>query len=269
MDIRFDNQVVVITGSARGIGFATAKMALESGAKVARVDILEDRLTESAKELQAIGVCRDYVLDLKKVKDIGPVVSRIRKDLGEIDVLIQPAAVGPQRYAEDLTEEEWDEVFNVNAKGLFFMMREVVVQSMIPRKKGAVVNFSSIAGIAGMRRPLCSAHYSGSKGAVAALTRQAAIEWAHLGIRVNAVATGGVLTEMTMGIIGDKLPAAQALVPTGRLSKPEEIAAAVLFLASDYSGNTTNHIMVIDGGGYCSQADPGELTPEQIKAYTA
>jgi len=267
MNVRFNNKVVVITGSARGIGLVIAKMALESGAKVVRVDILENRLKETARQLKKLGTVKDYVLDLRKVKNIGPAVAKIRKQVGEIDVLIQPAAVGPQRYAEDMTEKEWDDIFAVNAKGLFFMMREVVVQSMAPRKKGSIVNFSSIAGIVGMKRPLCSAHYSGSKGAAVAITRQAAIEWARYGIRVNAICTGGVLTEMTKGLIGDKMAAATAQVPLGRLSKPEEVAAAVLFLASDWSANTTNHIMVVDGGGYGAQSDPAELTPAQIKAY--
>ena len=146
-------------------------------------------------------------------------------------------------------------------------MREVVGQSMRPRKKGAIVNFASIAGIAGMRKPLCSALYSGSKGAAAALTRQAAMEWAEYGITVNAIASGGVLTEMTLGLIGDSMDKATALVPLGRLSKPEEVASLAVYYASSLAANITGQIVVIDGGGYGAQADPGYLTPEQIAAY--
>ena len=267
MEIRFDNQVVVVTGSARGIGYAIADILVQSGAKVAMVDILEERLAESAATLAAKGEVRAYAQDLRKISGIPPLVERIRADLGEIDVLIQPAAVGPQRYAEDITEEEWDDVFAINAKALFFMMREVVGQSMRPRRKGAIVNFSSIAGIAGMRKPLCSALYSGSKGAVAALSRQGAMEWAEYGIRVNAVASGGVLTEMTKSIIGDSMDKATALVPLGRLSQPEEVASLVVYYASELAANITGQVVVIDGGGYGAQADPGYLTPEQIAAY--
>ncbi len=267
MDIRFDNKVAVVTGSARGIGYTCAEMLVDGGAKVAMVDILGDRLKASVEKLQKKGTVCGYEQDLTRIVDLGPMIGRIRKDLGEIDILIQPAAVGPQRYAEDLTEAEWDKVFNTNAKALFFMMKEVTSQSMISRKQGSIVNFASIAGLVGMRRPLCSAHYSGSKGAVVALTRQAAMEWAMHGIRVNAIASGGVLTEMTLSLIGNSIDKATALVPLGRLSKPEEVAAAVLFLASDWSANTTGQIIVVDGGGYGAQADPGELTPAAVQAY--
>ena len=267
MEVRFDNQVCVVTGSARGIGYAIAEILVDSGARVAMVDILEDRLTDSAARLAAKGEVKAYHQDLRKIAEIAPLVERIRADLGEIDVLIQPAAVGPQRYAEDITEEEWDDVFNINAKALFFVMREVVGQSMRPRKKGAVVNFASIAGIAGMRKPLCSALYSGSKGAAAAITRQAAMEWAEYGIRVNALASGGVLTEMTMSLIGDDLDKATALVPLGRLSQPQEVASLAVYYASELAANITGQIVVIDGGGYGAQADPGYLTDEQIAAY--
>jgi NAD(P)-dependent dehydrogenase (short-subunit alcohol dehydrogenase family) len=267
VEVRFDNKVCVVTGSARGIGCAIADILVSSGAKVAMVDILADRLADSAANLAEKGEVKAYPQDLRKIAEIKPLVERIRAELGEIDVLIQPAAVGPQRYAEDVTEEEWDDVFNINAKALFFMMREVVGQSMVPRRQGAVVNFSSIAGIAGMRKPLCSALYSGSKGAAAAITRQGAMEWAEYGVRVNAVASGGVLTEMTMSLIGDDLDKATALVPLGRLSRPEEVASLVVYYASDLAANITGQIVVIDGGGYGAQADPGYLTDAQIAAY--
>src|ERR1035437_8940971 len=153
MDLRFDGKVAIVTGSARGIGFKVAELMVESGAKVAMVDILADRLQESAKTLQSKGVAKPYVLDLTKVPDIKATVSKIRQEMGEIDVLIQAAAIGPSAAAEDITEEAWDKCFAVNTKGLFFMMQQVVVQSMAPRKKGSIVNFSSIAGMKGMRSP--------------------------------------------------------------------------------------------------------------------
>ncbi len=267
MDVRFDGQVCLVTGSARGIGYATAELLVDSGAAVAMVDVAADRLEQSAAVLAGKGSAAAYPQDLTRIGELAGLVERIRADLGEIDVLIQPAAVGPQAYAQDITEQEWDGVFAVNTKALFFLMREVAVQSMIPRGRGSVVNFSSIAGLVGMRKPLCSAHYSASKGAVAALTRQAAMEWAEHGVRVNAVASGGVLTEMTMSIIGDDLDKATALVPTGRLSQPSEVASVVAFYASELAANITGQIFVIDGGGYGAQADPGYLSPQQLAAY--
>ena len=267
MEIRFDNQVAVVTGSARGIGYQIADILVSSGARVAMVDVLEDRLAAAAAELAQKGEVKAFPQDLRRIAEIKPLVERIRAEMGEIDVLIQPAAVGPQCYAEDVTEEEWDDVFAINAKALFFVMREVVGQSMKPRRKGAVVNFASIAGIVGMRKPLCSPIYSGSKGAAAAITRQAAMEWAEYGITVNGIASGGVLTEMTMGLIGDDMDKATALVPLGRLSQPEEVASLAVYYASPLAANITGQIVVIDGGGYGAQADPGYLSDEQIAAY--
>lgn len=254
MNIRFDDKVAVVTGAARGIGFSCAELMAESGAKVAMVDILGDRLAESVKKVQKKGLADGYQLDLTKVSTIGPTTSRIRKELGEIDVLIQAAAIGPARVAEEITEAEWDAVLNTNSKGLFFMMQAVTGQSMIPRKTGAIVNFASIAGLVGMRAPLCAAHYHASKGAVVQLTRQGAVEWAQHGIRVNAVAPGGVLTEMTMAMVGtpEKMAAATAMVPLKRLSQPEEIASGVCFLASDAASMITGQILVIDGGSYAA-----------------
>ena len=106
-----------------------------------------------------------------------------------------------------------------------------------------------------------------NRARVIAFTLQGAAEWAEHQVRVNAVASGGVLTEMTMSLIGDDLDKATALVPLGRLSQPEEIAAAVLFYASDLAANITGQFFVVDGGGYGMQADPCYLTPAQIAAY--
>ena len=128
MDVRFDGQVALVTGSARGIGFATAELLVDSGATVAMVDVLADRLEQSAATLSAKGKAVAYPQDVTRVGELAGLVERVRADLGEIDVLIQPAAVGPQRYAEDITEQEWDDVFAVNTKALFFLMREVVVK---------------------------------------------------------------------------------------------------------------------------------------------
>jgi NAD(P)-dependent dehydrogenase (short-subunit alcohol dehydrogenase family) len=251
MDIRFDGQVAIVTGSARGIGFKVAEILVESGAKVAMFDILADRLADSAKKLQEKGIAKPYVIDLRDVSQIKATVAKVKAEMGEIDVLIQAAAIGPSADAELITEEEWDNCFATNTKGLFFMMQQVVVQSMGPRKKGSIVNFSSIAGLKGMRAPLCSAHYSGSKGAVAAIVRQAAIEWAKYNIRVNGVASGGCKTEMTMSLVGspEKMKVACELVPLGRLSEPHEVAGPVVFMASSAASMYTGQIMVVDGGG--------------------
>jgi len=250
MDIRFDGKVAMVTGSARGIGYCCAEVLVESGAKVALIDILEDRLADSVKNLQKKGAAKGYVLDLKKPADFASVVTKVRQELGEIDVLIQAAAIGPSAPAETITETDWDKIFDINSKAIFFMMQAVTGQSMIPRKSGSIVNFASIAGLRGMRAPLCSAHYSGSKGAVLALTRQGAVEWAPYNIRVNSVASGGCLTEMTLSIMGTPEGIAKAceLVPLKKLSQPIDVASGVVFLASDAAKMITGQTLSIDGG---------------------
>ncbi|WP_371379407.1 SDR family NAD(P)-dependent oxidoreductase [Sporomusa aerivorans] len=245
MDIRFDGKVAVITGGARGIGYACAEAMVASGAKVALIDIHAGNLQQAVQKLQSQGTVRGYQLNLAKVADISGIISKIREELGEIDVLIQAAGILSASPSEDISQDEWDTVMNVNSRAVFFMMQAVTDQSMKPRKAGSIVNFASIAGVRGMMPPLCSAHYSASKGAVVQLTKQGAVEWGKDNIRVNAVAPGGVMTENM------KAPPAalEQLIPLKRLSQPSEIAAGVCFLASDAASMITGQILVIDGGG--------------------
>ncbi|MBP2653982.1 MAG: family NAD(P)-dependent oxidoreductase [Firmicutes bacterium] len=249
MDIRFDGKVAVVTGGARGIGYVCAQTMVESGAKVAIVDILADNLAEAVKKLGQKGEVKGYCLDLSKVGDIAPTVSKIREEMGEIDVLIQAAGILAGAPADKITEAEWDKVMNVNSKGVFFMMQAVTNQSMIPRNTGSIVNFASIAGVRGMKEPMCSAHYSASKGAAVQLTKQGAVEWAKYGIRVNAVAPGGVLSEGMKNAPPEMMKNATEPIPLKRLSKPEEIASGVCFLASEAASMITGQILIIDGGG--------------------
>jgi 3-oxoacyl-[acyl-carrier protein] reductase len=250
VDIRYDGETVVVTGGARGIGYACAEKMIESGAKVAIVDIVQENLDAATKELGQKGTIKGYKLDLSKVSDIPAVVTKIREDLGEIDVLVQAAGLLSGSAGTKVTEKEWDSTLNVNAKGSFFMMQAVVNQSMIPCNAGAIVNFASIAGLRGMQEPLCSAHYSASKGAVVQITKQAAVEWGKYQIRVNAVAPGGVKTEGIKNVAPDDMSDLVVNIPLKKLSDPDDIASGVCFLASDAAAMITGYVLVIDGGGY-------------------
>ena len=245
MLIDFTGKVAVVTGGAGGIGYTCTKTLLESGAAVAILGRSQAALDKAVGELSAFGTVRGYALDLADVDAIAPVVTAIRSDLGEIDVLVQCAGLMGGKPGLEITREEWDAAQNTNARGLFFMMQQVVAQSMKDRG-GSIVNFASMAGIRGMHAPLCSAFYSASKGAVVAATMQAAVEWAELGIRVNCVAPGGVETPAMrdLGFPPDMLDP----IPTKRLSLPEDVANCVTFLASDKSGNITGQTIIIDGG---------------------
>jgi gluconate 5-dehydrogenase len=241
MNVDFTGKVAIVTGAGSGIGFACAETLAESGAIVAMIGRSEEKIQKAAQMLADKGNVHPYALDISDVTAIAPVVERIRSDLGEISVLIQAAGVMTGGDALELTPAEWDRVQNTNAKGTFFMMQQVVKQSMA-QNGGSILNIASMAGLRGMVPPMCSAPYSASKGAVVALTMQAASEWGHLGVRVNAVVSAHAGP-------GGNPPPVQNYVPTGRvMNTPYEIASAAAFLCSALSGNTTGQVMVIDGG---------------------
>ena len=245
MLVDFTGKIAVVTGATGGIGYVCAKTLLESGAKVALVDVNQAVLDKAAGELSSLGTVQGFAVDLSNVDAIAPAVTRVRQALGEIDVLVQCAGLMGGKPGLEVTQADWDKTQNVNARGLFFMMQQVVSQSMQSRG-GAIVNFASMAGIRGMHPPMCSAFYSASKGAVVAVTMQAAVEWASLGVRVNCVAPGGVETP-AMREMGCP-PEVVDPIPMKRLNQPEDVANCVAFLASDKASTITGQTIVIDGG---------------------
>lgn len=245
MVIDFNQQTAIVTGGAGGIGAACVRNLLASNAKVAVLDISEEAVSRIKEELADMGVVEGYVTDITKIDNIMAVTEQIRRDMGEIKILIQTAGLLRGQSGLSLTEQEWDLTMNINAKGMFFMMQQVVEQSM-KNEGGSIVNFASMAGIRGMNAKMASAHYSASKGAVVAMTMQAATEWAKYGIRANAVAPGGVKTKAMAAM---KFPDNMLdPIPLHRLSEPEDIANSVVFLASDKASMITGQTLVIDGG---------------------
>lgn len=245
MVIDFKEKVAVVTGGAGGIGAACVKELLDSNAKVAVVDMSEEALEKLQEKFGSPENMKCYQLDITKVDDITATVKKIREEMGEIEVLVQAAGLMRGQNGLDMKPEEWDLMFQINTKGLFFMMQQVVMQSMT-KTGGSIVNFSSMAGIRGMREGMESPHYSASKGAVAAMSRQAATEWAKYQVRCNAVAPGGVMTEAMKKM---EFPSdAMDPIPLRRLSEPKDIANTVVFLASEQARMITGQTIVIDGG---------------------
>jgi len=250
LNITFNNKVAIVTGAASGIGLACAELLADSGAKVALVDFHAGHLAEATKKVQDKGTAQGYHLDVTDIPAIIPTVSRIRQELGEVDILVCSAGIVTPKAAEDITEADWDIILSTNTKGLFFCNQAVAIQSMIPRKSGAIVNIASVFGLVGAPSPFMTAHYCASKGGVVQITRQEAVEWARYNIRVNAVAASFVLTDMTKDLVGDPETKAAALdlIPLHRFGEAHDIAAAICFLASDAAKMVTGVILPVDGG---------------------
>ena len=246
---RFDGRVAVVTGSARGIGAATAKRFAEEGAAVAVLDLDQEAAEKSAAGLgasNAVGVACN-VADAASVEAaVGTVVER----LGKIDVLVNNAGVTRDNLLFKMTEDDWDAVMNVHLRGSFLMSREVQ-KHMVAAKYGKIVNLSSVSALGNRGQ----ANYSAAKMGLQGFTRTLAIELGPLGINVNAIAPGFIVTEMTdatarrVGVEPEDFrKAAAERNPVRRVGYPEDIAAAAAFLCSDEASYITGQTLYVDGG---------------------
>lgn len=243
-------KVVLVTGAQQGIGAATALAFAAAGADVA-VNWLDD---EAAAQRVAAGVHtagrRALLLpgDVARI-DSGPtMVAAVERELGPLDVLVNNAAVFPRVSFLDMTERDWDYLLDINLKGSFFCAQAAARAMVASGRHGSMVNLTSGAAYRGSPR---GTHYCASKGGVLSMTRQMALELAPHRIRVNAIAPG--LTDTAQpryGMSEDELEAAGQAIPLGRLVRPEDIARAAVFLASDDAGFITGHCLHVNGGGY-------------------
>ncbi len=246
---RLDKRIALVTGAGAGIGRAIAVALARAGADVAITEIDSCRAGAEATAAQISEHGRRgfaITLDVTRVADIETAVAKIEADFGPIDILVNNAGINIHKYALDVGEDDWDRVLNVDLKGVFFIS-QACARRMLPRGRGAIVNIASIYGVVGYHR---RAPYAAAKGGLVNLTRALALEWAKQGVRVNAVAPSFILTPMTEKELADPLRREENLsrVPTGRLGLPEDVAAAVLYLASDAADMITGHTLMLDGG---------------------
>jgi NAD(P)-dependent dehydrogenase (short-subunit alcohol dehydrogenase family) len=235
---RFTGRRALVTGAGSGIGAAVARALHGEGAQVLLADAAADRVAAVADELG--DGARWVALDVRDE-------DAVRAATQDVDVLANVAGIGSTTSAPETTLDVWEDVFAVNARGTFLCCKHAI-PGMAARGGGAIVNMASVAALVGLRN---RAAYCASKGAVVALTRALAVDHVGDGIRVNAVCPGTVDSPWVRRLVedvGESLETLRARQPMGRLGRPEEIAEAVLYLASDAAGFVTGSAFVIDGG---------------------
>lgn len=240
------DQVAIITGSARGIGRATALCLAREGASIVVADINEAGAQDAAAEVESLG--RRAIAVKTDVADQGQVQAMVQRALdtfGHIDILVNNAGNASLTPLLETTPEEWDRTIKIHLYGTFFCT-QAVVRHMVTRGRGRVVNISSVSGLVGSAG---RAAYGAAKGGIVTLTRVLAVELASRGIRVNAIAPGAVETELSRAAW---TPADREgyfrLTPVERLGQPEDIAHAILFLCLPQSDYITGQLLAVDGG---------------------
>ena len=250
--MRLEGKVALITGGARGMGAAEAKLFSREGAKVVIADILEDEGPQTEAEINETGGDAIFIkLDVSRQSDWDAAIERTVEQFGKLDVIVNNAGIASGFTIEETTVEHWDQIMDVNAKGVFLGTKAAIAQMLSQDGGGSIINISSVSGMIGQKG--VSAAYNASKGAVRIFTKSAAVQYASDGIRVNSIHPGGTVTPMTQQVwqgseIDDDGFVLAPEIPLGRAAKPEEIAYGALYLASDDSSYVTGAELVIDGG---------------------
>lgn len=248
MNNELKDQVAIVTGAARGIGKAIAEALAKKGASVVICDIMAEEANKTAQDISANYGVKSYALafDVSKSEDVEKAFKDIIEKFSRIDILVNNAGITRDALLLRMKEEEWDSVIAINLKSVFLCSKEAV-KVMSKQRYGRIINIASV--VAFMGNP-GQANYSASKAGIVGLTKTIAKEYASRNITVNAVAPGFIMTKMTEALPENVKTEMLKAIPLGRFGTVEDVANAVVFLASPHSGYITGQVIHVNGGMY-------------------
>lgn len=237
-------QVAIVTGAARGLGFGIATMLAEHGARVALNDVNAEALSVAVQGLQDRGlVVAGFAGNVSDATAVDTLVTQVTEQWGPTDILVNNAGINRDGLLIKMAEDDWRKVLDVDLTGPFLLMRRIL-PTMVERKTGRIINMSSASWLGNFGQ----ANYAAAKAGLVGLTKTASRETARYGITVNAICPGFIETEMTRSVpekVWDKMV---AKIPAGRVGQPQDVARVVVFLASDYAAYVTGEVINVGGG---------------------
>jgi 3-oxoacyl-[acyl-carrier protein] reductase len=244
-----EGKTAIVTGAARGIGLEIARQLAARGARVVLVDVLEEDLAKASAELARLAATRGgatltYALDVTDEAAVEKMIEEVAEKAGSIDILVNNAGITRDDLLLRMTEEAWDLVMKVNLKGTFLVTKHAA-RYMIRQRSGRIVNLASVSGLVGNPG---QANYSASKAGVVGFTKTVARELAGRNVCANAVAPGFIDTKMTQVLPPKAKERALSMIPLGKMGLAQDVAAAVVFLASDEARYITGQVLAVDGG---------------------
>ena len=244
--VQFEGQVALVTGASRGIGAAIALELAKQGLKVVGTATTQEGASKVHSALSAFSGCSGHVLDVTDGAAVEALVDAVTKEQGSLHILVNNSGITRDTLAMRMKDEDWDAVMDANLKGVFRMSR-AVMRTMMKQRYGRIINITSVVGASGNPG---QANYAAAKAGVAGMTRALARELGSRNITVNCIAPGFIETDMTAGLAAAQQEALQNQIPLGHLGKPQDIANAVVYLASPGASYVTGQELHVNGGMY-------------------